>query len=126
MKVSFKWLSSFVDIEDDIDSLKDKLTFAGLEVERTEVIGADYNGVVVGEILEIEQHPNADKLKLCLVDFGTEENIRVVCGAPNTKVGGKFPFAPVGTILPNGVKLKKAKIRGETSLGMLCAKDDLG
>ena len=126
MKVSFKWLSSFVDIEDDIDSLKDKLTFAGLEVERTEVIGADYNGVVVGEILEIDQHPNADKLKLCLVDFGTEENIRVVCGAPNTKVGGKFPFAPVGTILPNGVKLKKAKIRGETSLGMLCAKDELG
>ena len=73
MKVSFKWLNSFVDIEDDIDNLKDKLTFAGLEVERTEVIGADYNGVVVGEILEIDQHPNADKLKLCLVDFGTEE-----------------------------------------------------
>ena len=94
--------------------------------KRQEVIGADYNGVVVGEILEIDQHPNADKLKLCLVDFGTEENIRVVCGAPNTKVGGKFPFAPVGTMLPNGVKLKKAKIRGEISLGMLCAKDELG
>ena len=126
MKVSFKWLNSFVDINDDIDSFKDKLTFAGLEVERTEIRGADFNGIVVGEILEIEQHPNADKLKLCLVNFGAEENIRVVCGAPNTKIGGKFPFAPVGTILPNGIKLKKAKIRGETSLGMLCAKDELG
>ena len=126
MKVSFKWLNSFVDINDDIDSFKDKLTFAGLEVERTEIRGADFNGIVVGEILELEQHPNADKLKLCLVNFGAEKNIRVVCGAPNTKIGGKFPFAPVGTILPNGIKLKKAKIRGETSLGMLCAKDELG
>lgn len=126
MKVSHEWLKSFVDINDDIDELNRKLTFAGLEVEKVDVIGSDFEGVVVGEIIEIDQHPNADKLKLCLVDYGEKESIRVVCGAPNTRVGGKYPFATVGTTLPGGFTLKKAKIRGEISLGMLCAKDELG
>ena len=126
MKVSHEWLKSFVDINDDIDELNRKLTFAGLEVEKVDVIGSDFEGVVVGEIIEIEQHPNADKLKLCLVDYGEKESIRVVCGAPNTRIGGKYPFATVGTTLPGGFTLKKAKIRGEISLGMLCAKDELG
>ncbi|MDF7800850.1 phenylalanine--tRNA ligase subunit beta [Pontiellaceae bacterium B1224] len=125
MKVPVSWLKEYVDFEDTIEGLSDKLTFAGLEVEAIEKIGSDFPGVVVGEILEIEPHPGADKLRLCTVEYGAEETMRVVCGAPNVEVGGKYPFAPVGTTLPGGFTLKKAKIRGEVSMGMLCAKDEL-
>ncbi|MDH3981760.1 MAG: phenylalanine--tRNA ligase subunit beta, partial [Kiritimatiellaceae bacterium] len=125
MKVSVSWLKEYVDFEDSIEGLSDKLTFAGLEVEAIEKIGSDFEGVVVGEILTIEPHPGADKLRLCTVEYGAEETMRVVCGAPNVEVGGKYPFAPVGTTLPGGFELKKAKIRGEVSMGMLCAKDEL-
>jgi phenylalanyl-tRNA synthetase beta chain len=125
MKVPVSWLKEYVDFEDTIEGFSDKLTFAGLEVEAIETIGSDFAGVVVGEILAIEPHPDADKLRLCTVEFGAEETMRVVCGAPNVAVGGKYPFAPVGTTLPCGITLKKAKIRGEVSMGMLCAKDEL-
>ncbi len=125
MKVSVSWLKEYVDFEDTIKGLSDKLTFAGLEVEAIEMIGSDFPGVVVGEITNIEPHPGADKLRMCTVEYGAEEAIRVVCGAPNVEVGGKYPFAPVGTTLPGGFTLKKAKIRGEVSMGMLCAKDEL-
>jgi phenylalanyl-tRNA synthetase beta chain len=125
MKVLVSWLKEYVDFEDTIEGLSDKLTFAGLEVEAIEQIGSDFPGVVVGEILAIEPHPGADKLRLCTVEYGAEETMRVVCGAPNVEVGGKYPFAPVGTTLPGGFTLKKAKIRGEVSMGMLCAKDEL-
>ena len=126
MKVPISWLKSLVDCNDATDILMDKLTFAGLEVEAIEKIGSNFEGIVVAEILEITDHPNADKLKLCLVDYGSEEPIRVVCGAPNVEIGGKYPFAPVGTMLPDGFTLKAAKIRGEVSMGMLCAKNELG
>ena len=126
MKVPVSWLKEYVDFEDTIEGLADKLTFSGLEVEAIETIGSDFAGVVVGEILKIEPHPGADKLRLCTVNYGEEEPMRVVCGAPNVEVGGKYPFAPVGTTLPCGITLKKAKIRGEVSMGMLCAKDELG
>lgn len=125
MKVPVSWLKEYVDFEDSIEGLSDKLTFAGLEVEAIEQIGSSFEGVVVGEILDIEPHPGADKLRLCTVEYGQEETMRVVCGAPNVAVGGKYPFAPVGTTLPGGFTLKKAKIRGEVSMGMLCAKDEL-
>ncbi|MEN7973132.1 MAG: phenylalanine--tRNA ligase subunit beta [Verrucomicrobiota bacterium] len=126
MKVAVSWLKEYVDFEDTIEGLADKLTFAGLEVEAIETIGSDFEGVVVGEVLQVEPHPGADKLRMCTVEYGTEETMRVVCGAPNVEVGGKYPFAPVGTTLPCGITLKKAKIRGEVSMGMLCAKDELG
>jgi len=125
MKILVSWLRDYVDFEDTIEGLSDKLTFAGLEVEAIETIGSDFPGVVVGKITAIEPHPGADKLRLCTVEYGTEEAMRVVCGAPNVEVGGNYPFAPVGTTLPGGFKLKKAKIRGEVSMGMLCAKDEL-
>lgn len=125
MKVLVSWLKDYVDFEDTLEGLSDKLTFAGLEVEAIETIGSDFAGIVVGEITQIEPHPGADKLRLCTVAYGTEEPMRVVCGAPNVEVGGKYPFAPVGTTLPGGFTLKKAKIRGEISMGMLCAKDEL-
>ena len=125
MKVPVSWLKEYVDFEDTIEGLSDKLTFAGLEVEAIETMGSDFAGVVVGEVIQIEPHPGADKLRMCTVEYGTEETMRVVCGAPNVEVGGKYPFAPVGTTLPCGITLKKAKIRGEVSMGMLCAKDEL-
>jgi len=125
MKVSVSWLKEYVDFEDTIEGLADKLTFAGLEVEAIETIGSDFAGVVVGEVVQVEPHPGADKLRMCTVEYGAEETMRVVCGAPNVEVGGKYPFAPVGTTLPCGITLKKAKIRGEVSMGMLCAKDEL-
>jgi phenylalanyl-tRNA synthetase beta chain len=126
MKVPVSWLKEYVDFEDTIEGLADKLTFAGLEVEAIETIGSDFAGVVVGEVLAVEPHPDADKLRLCKVNFGAEETMQVVCGAPNVEVGGKYPFAPVGTTLPCGITLKRAKIRGVESMGMLCAKDELG
>ncbi len=126
MKFALSWLKEFVDFDDSLEGLSDKLTFAGLEVEQIETIGGTFEDVVVGEVTAIEPHPNADKLRLCAVKYGADETMRVVCGAPNVEVGGKYPFAPVGTTLPGGFTLKKAKIRGEVSMGMLCAKDELG
>jgi phenylalanyl-tRNA synthetase beta chain len=126
MKFALSWLKEYVDFDDTIAGLSDKLTFAGLEVENIETLGGTFEGVVVGEVKQIEPHPDADKLRLCTVEYGAAETLRVVCGAPNVAVGGKYPFATVGTTLPCGIKLKKAKIRGVESLGMLCAKDELG
>ncbi|MGE4488988.1 MAG: phenylalanine--tRNA ligase subunit beta [Kiritimatiellales bacterium] len=126
MKFPLSWLKEFVEFEDTVEGLSDKLTFAGLEVENIETIGGSFDGVVVGEVLAVEPHPDADKLRLCTVSYGAPETLKVVCGAPNVAVGGKYPFATVGTTLPCGITLKKAKIRGVESLGMLCAKDELG
>lgn len=126
MKVPVCWLKDYVEFEDTIEGLADKLTFCGIEVEGIETIGADIPGVVVGQATAIEPHPNADKLRLVTVEYGAEAPIQIVCGAPNVAVGGKYPFAPEGTTLPGGFTLKKAKIRGVESRGMLCAKDELG
>jgi phenylalanyl-tRNA synthetase beta chain len=126
MKFALSWLKEYVDFDDTIAGLSDELTFAGLEVEHIETLGGTFEGVVVGEVKQIEPHPNADKLRLCTVEYGAAETLQVVCGAPNVAVGGKYPFATVGTTLPCGITLKKAKIRGVESLGMLCAKDELG
>jgi len=126
MKFPVSWLKELVHFEDTLEGLSDKLTFAGLEVEQIETIGGTFEGVVVGEITAIEPHPNADKLRLCTVEYGADETMRVVCGAPNVEIGIHYPFAPVGTTLPGGFTLKRAKIRGEVSMGMLCAKDELG
>lgn len=126
MKVPVCWLKDYVKFEDTIEGLADKLTFCGIEVEGIETVGAHIPGVVVGQALAIEPHPNADKLRLITVEYGAEAPIQIVCGAPNATVGGKYPFAPEGTTLPGGFTLKKAKIRGVESRGMLCAKDELG
>ena len=125
MRVPISWLKDYVEFADSPQGLAAKLTFSGLEVEGIETIGCAAPGVVVGEILAIERHPNADKLTLCTVNHGAGQLV-VVCGAPNVKVGLKAPFAPSGVTLPNGLTLKKAKIRGVFSEGMLCAPDELG
>jgi phenylalanyl-tRNA synthetase beta chain len=125
MKVPISWLREYVDFTGTPQELSDKLTFSGIEVEGIDTIGADIEGVVCAEIVTVAPHPNADRLRLCDVNAGGEL-VRVVCGASNFEVGDKAAFAPVGTVLPGDFKLKKAKIRGEESFGMLCAEDELG
>ncbi len=126
MKIPLSWLKEYVAFEDTVAGLADKLTFSGVEVEGIERIGGGVPGVVVGEVLAIEKHPNADKLTLCKVNFGGAAEMTVVCGAPNVAVGGKYPFAPLGTALPCGITIEKRKVRGVFSEGMLCAEDELG
>ncbi len=125
MKVPISWLKDYVEFDATPQEIADKLTFSGIEVEGIEVIGAGCEDVVVGEVLAMGPHPNADRLRLCTVNNGTEE-FPVVCGADNFEVGDRVAFAGVGVTLPNGMKLKKAKIRGEISMGMMCAEDELG
>ncbi len=126
MKFSEKWLREWVDPSMDTDELAHRLTMIGHEVDGLEPQGESLAGVVVGEVLEAGRHPDADRLSVCKVSAGDGEPLEVVCGAPNVRVGMKSPFAPAGTKLPNGVKLRKAKIRGVVSNGMLCSAIELG
>ncbi len=127
MKISLNWLKEYVDLEGiSVDEIVDSLTTSGLEVEEVIDETKNFENIVVGLVKEVKKHPNADKLSLCVVSDG-EFDYNVVCGAPNVKKGQKSAFAKVGAYLPGlGVKLKKAKIRGEVSYGMLCAEDELG
>ena len=125
MKFSEQWLRRWVGIEADTQALVDKITMAGLEVDDVESVAGEFTGVVVGEIVACEQHPDADKLRVTKVSTDSEE-VQVVCGAPNARVGIKVPFATVGAVLPGNFKIKKAKLRGVESFGMLCAEEELG
>lgn len=124
MKVPLSWLKEYVDIDVSPAELAARLTFSGTEVEGIRTLGGDYTGIVVGEVRAVEKHPNADRLTVCRVETGAGE-ITVVCGAPNVAVGMKAPLAVAGVTLPNGTRIKKAKVRGVESAGMLCAEDEL-
>lgn len=124
MKASFNWLKEFVDIDIDPEELAEELTMAGLEVAKIDYHGKDLEDVIVARIDSVRSHPNADKLVLCDVDTG-EETVQVVCGAKNMKAGDRVALARPGTKLPGGMELKKAKIRGEVSNGMLCSEIEL-
>ncbi len=124
MKFSEQWLREWVNPELDTQQLADQITMAGLEVDAIEPVAGEFSGVVVGEILSAEQHPDADKLRVCQVSDGQSE-FQVVCGAPNARAGIKVPFATVGAVLPGDFKIKKAKLRGVESFGMLCGPDEL-
>ncbi|MCJ8167695.1 phenylalanine--tRNA ligase subunit beta [Atopomonas sediminilitoris] len=124
MKFSEKWLRSLVDPAASRDELVARLSMTGLEVDSVAAAAGQFSGVVVGEIVAAEQHPDADKLRVCRVSNGPEE-FQVVCGAPNARVGIKVPFAMVGAELPGDFKIKKAKLRGVESFGMLCAEAEL-
>jgi len=136
MKISYNWLNEYVNHSLSPESLADALTMSGLEVEGIEIIGASMEGIMVGHVLETSAHPNADRLTLCRVDLGVGDPVQIVCGAPNVAAGQHVPVATVNTtlMLPDrnnptervAVKLKKAKIRGELSFGMICAEDELG
>jgi len=124
MKAPLSWLKDYVDINETPQQVADRLTFAGIEVEGIETIGAAYDGMIVAEVRAVEKHPNADKLSVCRVFDGKQE-LQVVCGAPNVKAGGKYPFAPAGVTMPDGMKIKQAKLRGVESFGMLCSEVEL-
>jgi len=125
MQFSEHWLRQFVNPKLNADELGQALTMAGLEVEEQELAAPLFNNVVVGEIISAEKHPNADRLQLCLVDAGQAEPLQIVCGAPNARVGLKAPCAMVGAKLTD-FKIKRAKVRGIESLGMMCSAKELG
>lgn len=133
MKISLNWLKEYIEIKETPEEIAHILTMTGLEVEGMEVvetIKGGLHGVVIGEVLNCEKHPNADSLSLTKVDIGDDEPLPIVCGAPNVAAGQKVVVAKVGTTLypagSEGFKIKKAKIRGEVSEGMICAEDELG
>lgn len=126
MKISLQWLKKYVDLDGiSVKTIESKLTMAGLEVENVVDGNAKFENFVVGLVKKKEKHPDADKLSLCIVNDG-ENDFQVVCGAPNVEEGQKIPFAKVGALIPKGnFKLKKVKIRGVESYGMICAEDEL-
>lgn len=126
MKISLNWLKDYVDLSDlSTDEIVDKLTMSGLEVEDVSDENELYKNFIVAEVKSVTKHPNADKLSVCEV-FDGKENLQVICGAPNVAAGQKVVFAPIGTIIPNGnFQIRKAKIRGVESNGMICAEDEL-
>lgn len=126
MLVSLNWLKELVATDATPAQLTDMLTMAGVEVEAVEDIKPDFDKVIVGHVLKISPHPNADKLVLCEVDAGGGSPLGIVCGAANMKEGDKVPVAVVGAKLAGGIKVKKTKIRGEASEGMMCSECELG
>jgi phenylalanyl-tRNA synthetase beta chain len=133
MKISYNWLKQFIKIDWNADKTGELLTDLGLEIEgieRYESVKGGLKGIVVGEVLTCTQHPNADRLKVTTVNIGEEQPVQIVCGAPNVAAGQKVPVATIGTTLYSAEgeawKIKKGKIRGEESFGMICAEDELG
>lgn len=126
MKISHAWLQALCPHSLDAAALAERLTLAGLEVEELIPAAEALDGVVVARILSAEQHPNADRLRVCTVDAGADETLQIVCGAPNARAGLQTALATIGTKLPGDFKIKKGKIRGEVSMGMLCSGAELG
>ena len=133
MKISYKWLQDYLPVDLDIDKASEILTDLGLEVEgveKIESIKGSLEGIVIGKVLTCVKHPNADRLKVTTVDLGNGSPVQIVCGAPNVDKGQTVPVATVGTTLyddkGNAFKIKKSKIRGEESCGMICAEDEIG
>ncbi len=126
MKFSENWLREWVNPDVDSEALAAQLTMLGLEVDGVEPAANFPESVVVAEIISAEKHPDADKLQVCQVDDGSGETLQIVCGAPNARVGLKTALARLGTVMPGGMKIKKAKLRGVASTGMLCSSKELG
>ncbi len=126
MKMSHAWLRELCPHDLDAHTVAEKLTAAGLEVEDVTPAAAPLDGVVVARITEARQHPNADRLRVCMVDAGTDEPLQIVCGAPNAREGLITALATIGTTLPGDFKIKKGKLRGEVSMGMLCGPSEIG
>ena len=126
MKFSEQWLREWVNPDVDTETLAAQLTMAGLEVDAIEPVAPEFEGVVIGEICSIEKHPDADKLRICQVDISQADKLQIVCGAANARLGLKAPLATIGARLPGGLKIKKGKLRGVESFGMLCSEKELG
>ena len=126
MLISLDWLKQYVDIKEDIPQLENALTMIGQEVEAIDIQGKHLDNVVIGQITEYGKHPNSDKLTLLKVNIGDEEELQIICGAPNHKLGDKVVVAKIGAVLPGDFKIKKSKIRDVESFGMLCSQVELG
>jgi len=125
MKFSESWLREIIDLNLSSNELSHKLTMIGHELDGISKDGLSIQGIIIAEIIDFKKHPNADRLSLCNVNIGSNRIIEVVCGAPNVRVGLKTAFARVGQTLPNKIKIKKSKIRGVTSNGMLCSASEI-
>ena len=126
MLVSLKWLNEYVEVPTDVKAFVDRLDLTGTAVESVKTAGTKLEGIVVGQILTKERHPDADTLWVTTVDVGGESPLQIVCGAQNFEAGDKVPVAVVGAVLPSGLTIKKAKLRGVESRGMNCSADELG
>ena len=125
MLVSYNWLKQYTNVEDNANALAEKITRGGIEVEGVEYLAEEISNVVVGYVVSKQKHPDAEKLNVCQVNVGEEENLQIVCGAPNVDAGQYVIVAKVGAKLP-GIKIKKAKLRGVESQGMICSLAELG
>ncbi len=126
MQISLNWLKEYVDLDVTVDELSQLLTMLGLEIEKIVEPGKDIKSVLIGHILDIAQHPDADKLVVCHTDVGQAEPLQIVCGAKNMKAGDKVPTAVVGATLPGGFEIGRRKMRGIESQGMMCSARELG
>src|SRR5262245_13729320 len=126
MKLSEAWLREWANPPVSVAERCDRLTLAGHELESLEAAAPPFSGVVVGAVLDVQRHPNADKLSVCRVDDGRGHELGVVCGAPNVHAGMRAPLALDGASLPGGVKIRRSKLRGVNSEGMLCSARELG
>jgi phenylalanyl-tRNA synthetase beta chain len=126
VNVSLRWLQEFLRRPLEVKDVMERLAMLGAPVDAAEPVHGDLRDIVVAAVEEVKPHPNADKLRLCLVNDGTADRRNVVCGADNVEAGRKYPFAPVGATLPSGLKIEKRKLRGEESEGMLCSARELG
>ncbi|HTO36458.1 MAG TPA: hypothetical protein VLZ72_09470, partial [Flavobacterium sp.] len=133
MRISYNWLKQFLKLDLPSEDIVTLLTDLGLEVEGTEIyesVKGGLKGVIVGEVITCDKHPDADRLKITTVNLGNGSPVQIVCGAPNIAAGQKVPVATVGTILfdkeGKTFEIKKGKIRGQESLGMICSEDELG
>lgn len=127
MRVSYEWLKDYVQLAGiPAQELARKITNAGIEVEAIEDWRRGMEKVVVGKVIKVEKHPNADKLSLCRVNIGNGETVQIVCGAPNVKAGQKVPVALPGAVLPGDFRIRESRIRGEVSRGMICSLSELG
>lgn len=126
MKVSLNWLKQWVDVEDSPEAIADRLTMVGLESAGIESFGVGYEDIVIGKILRIKAHPNAEKLSLCDVTIGAAETLSIICGAENIYEGAVVPVALIGSTIPSGLKIRRSRIRGVLSEGMICSEEELG
>jgi len=126
MNVSRRWLEDFLRRPLEVRDLTERLTMLGAPVDAVEALHADLGDVLVAQVEEVRPHPNADRLRVCVVNGGNAERLSVVCGAANVTAGRKYPLAPVGSTLPGGVRIEQRKLRGELSQGMLCSARELG
>lgn len=126
MRISMQWLRDWLEVDESPEELGHRLTMAGLELDATEAAAPAFSGVQVGRVLSVKPHPDAERLRVCRVEAGTDEPLTVVCGAPNVHEGMLAPLAMVGAVLPGDFRIKRSRLRGVVSEGMLCSARELG